>query len=76
MTSLGKVILETDRLLLRRQMLTDLDDLWAIYQDPEVVRHIPDRSITREETQQEILWHMNGHPRHLELGLWATIYKP
>lgn len=76
MTAAPVIILETDRLLLRREMLSDLDDLWAIYQDPDVVRHIPDRSTTREETREEILWHMNGHPRHPELGLWATIHKP
>lgn len=76
MTTTPTVILETERLILRRQMLSDLDELWAIYQDPDVVRHIPDRSTTREETEEEIRWHMNGHPRHPELGLWATIHKP
>ncbi|HNO31207.1 MAG TPA: GNAT family N-acetyltransferase, partial [Anaerolineales bacterium] len=28
-----------------------------------------------EEAKEELEWHMNGHPRHPELGLWATIHK-
>ncbi len=70
------IILETERLILRRQLPTDLDDLWAIYCDPEVVRFIPDASRTREETQRELAWHEHGHPRYPELGLWAAIHKP
>lgn len=69
------VILETERLILRRQLPTDVDDLWAIYCDPAVVRHIPDAARTREETQRELAWHEHGHPRHPELGLWAAIHK-
>jgi len=69
------VILETPRLLLRRQLLTDLDDLWALYCDPEITRYIPDAPKTREEAREELEWHMHGHPRHPELGLWATIHK-
>lgn len=70
------IILETDRLILRRQLPTDLDDLWAIYSDPAVVRFIPDASRTREETGRELAWFEHGHPRRPELGLWAAIHKP
>jgi len=68
-------ILETDRLILRRQTPDDLDALWALYTDPDVVRFIPDAPRNREEAREELEWHMNGHPRRPELGLWATIYK-
>lgn len=68
-------ILETNRLLLRHQVIADLDDLWALYCDPEITRYIPDAPRSREEAQQELEWHMNGHPRFPELGLWATIHK-
>lgn len=70
-----KLILETPRLILRRQMLSDLDDLWALYCDPEITKHIPDAPRTREEAREELEWHMNGHPRNPELGLWASIHK-
>jgi ribosomal-protein-alanine N-acetyltransferase len=69
------IILETPRLVLRHQVIEDLDDLWALYCDPGITRYIPDAPRTREEAQQELEWHMNGHPRFPELGLWATIHK-
>ena len=68
-------ILETPRLILRHQVLSDLDDLWALYQNPNITKYIPDAPRSREEAQEELEWHMNGHPRHPELGLWATIHK-
>ena len=75
MTGPYTVILETERLLLRRQVIEDLDDLWALYCDPEITKYIPDAPRTYAEAREELEWHMNGHPRHPELGLWATIHK-
>ena len=70
-----KIIVETPRLLLRRQVPSDLDDLWALYCDPEITKYIPDAPRNREDARQELEWHMNGHPRNPDLGLWATIHK-
>ena len=69
------IILETDRLLLRHLVLDDLDELCALYRDPEIRKYFPEGVLTREETQEELEWHMNGHPRYPELGLWATVHK-
>ena len=68
-------ILETDRLLLRRLILDDLDNLFALYSDPEIRRYFPDGTLTYEATKEELEWFLNGHPKHPELGLWATIHK-
>lgn len=74
-------ILETSRLVLRRLVLDDLDALYTLYRDPEVRRYFPvegasaDRTLSYEETRDELEWFLNGHPRHPELGLWATILK-
>jgi len=68
-------ILETERLLLRHLVLEDLDDLFRLYQDPEIRRHYPDGVKTYDETKEELEWFLNGHPEHPELGLWATIHK-
>lgn len=68
-------ILETSRLILRHQVPDDLDDLFALYCDPDVRKYIPDAPRNFEETQAELEWHMNGHPKYPELGLWATIHK-
>ena len=69
------IILETPRLILRHQISSDLDDLWELYCDPEITKYIPDAPRTREEARDELEWHMNGHPRNPQLGLWATIHK-
>ena len=68
-------ILETNRLILRRLVLNDLDSLFALYCDPDVRKYIPDAPRNYEETRRELLWHMHGHPKRPELGLWATIHK-
>jgi ribosomal-protein-alanine N-acetyltransferase len=68
-------ILDTRRLQLRHFVLADLDQLFAFYSDPEVVKYIPDAPRTHEEAKEELEWFMNGHPRFPELGLWATISK-
>ncbi len=69
------VILETPRVLLRRQVVEDLDALWALYCDPKVTKYIPDAPKTRDEAREELEWFLNGHPRHPELGLWANVLK-
>jgi RimJ/RimL family protein N-acetyltransferase len=69
------VILETPRLLLRHQVIEDLAALWALYCDPEITKYIPDAPRSYQEAREELEWHMHGHPRHHELGLWATIHK-
>jgi RimJ/RimL family protein N-acetyltransferase len=68
-------ILETDRLILRRLAPGDLDDLYALYRDPETRRYFPEGTLTYEETKDELEWFLNGHPEHPELGLWATIHR-
>lgn len=69
------IILETNRLLLRHFVMSDLDDLFTFYSDPDVVKYIPDAPRTHEETKEELEWFRNGHPKFPELGLWATIEK-
>src|SRR5512140_580531 len=69
------LILETPRIMLRQQVIEDLDDLWALYCDPEVTKYIPDAPRTREQAREELEWFLQGHPCHPELGLWATILK-
>ncbi len=70
------IILETERLLLRRLVPADLDELYALYRDPEIRRYFPEGTLTIEETRAELEWFLDGHPKHPELGLWATIFKP
>jgi len=68
-------ILETNRLILRQQVIEDLDALWALYCNPQITKYIPAAPHSYEEAREELEWHMNGHPKYPELGLWATIHK-
>ena len=75
MKSPYKTILETNRLILRHLIMDDLNMLFALYRDPEIRQYFPEGVLNFEETKQELEWHMNGHPKYPELGLWATIHK-
>lgn len=75
MTTTQPFRLETERLVLRHQRLEDLDALWALYCNPNITRYIPDAPRSRAEAQEELEWHMHGHRRRPELGLWATVHK-
>jgi ribosomal-protein-alanine N-acetyltransferase len=69
------IILETERLVFRHMLPGDLDDLFALYSDPDVRRYFPEGTLTYEETKEELEWFLNGHPDDPRLGLWATIHK-
>ena len=69
------IILETNRLLLRRLEKSDLDALFALYSDEETRQYFPEKTLNVEETSQELEWFLSGHPQHPELGLWATTLK-
>lgn len=68
-------VLETERLLLRHLQPDDLPALFALYSDAEVRQYFPEGTRTLKETKDELEWFLNGHPRHPELGLWATVEK-
>lgn len=55
--------------------MDNLEELFSLYSDPEIRKYYPEGVLTYEETREELEWFLNGHPRHPELGLWATIYK-
>jgi RimJ/RimL family protein N-acetyltransferase len=69
------MILETERLVLRRLVLEDLDALFELYRDQEIRQYFPDGVLSYAQTKEELEWFLNGHPRFPELGLWATVNK-
>jgi RimJ/RimL family protein N-acetyltransferase len=66
--------LQTQRLILRPFEETDLDELWALYSDPEVVRYLSSGLLGREETAVR-LRRMMGHWQAQGYGIWAVIRK-
>lgn len=69
------VVLQTERLILRRLETGDLDALHRLYGDPQIRAYFPDGTRTRAETQEELEWFLQGHPDRPELGLWATVER-
>src|SRR3954447_670009 len=67
------VVLETERLLLRRLRDSDLDALAAIYADPAVTRFLGGTR-TREDTRARLGW-MIAATEEQGFGLWATTLR-
>lgn len=68
-------IFETERLLFRHLEPGDLDDLYALYRDPEVRRFFPEGTYTREQTQLRLESYLQGYRENPTLGFWATILR-
>ena len=71
------VFLETARLLLRRFTTDDVDNLFELDSDPEVMLHITGgRTTTREEIENEVLPAFLGYyERFAGYGFWAVVEK-
>lgn len=69
------LVLQTERLDVRRLEPSDLEGLYALYRDPEIRRFFPDGTRTLAETREELEWHQHGHPRNPQLGLWTTVER-
>jgi RimJ/RimL family protein N-acetyltransferase len=73
----NRVLLETDRLVLRRFTESDLDLLVELDSDPEVMRFITGgRATPRGEVESEVLpAFLNYYERFDGYGFWAAIEK-
>lgn len=65
--------IETARLRLRQFTLDDLDDLFRLYRDPEVMKYISGRARTRDETEAS-LFRIIKQWEH-GFGMWAVVHK-
>ncbi len=70
---MSKVILETDRLLLREIVCHDADDLLEIWADPEAMRLFP-KTLDRYEMNAWIERNLKRYEQYGH-GLWAVILK-
>jgi len=68
-------VLETERLMLRRLTMDDLDDLFALYHSPDVRKYYSEGIPSYAETKQELEWMVNTFYAKYGFGMWATIYK-
>jgi len=71
-----KVILETDRLLLREYVEEDAEALFKLNSDPEVLRFLPDeRLLNVEQARQILIDHPIADYRKYGFGRGACILK-
>jgi len=64
--------IETARLQLRHFTLEDLDNLFRLYSDVEVMRYLSLR--TREQTQESLHKHIQQWQQY-NFGMWAVMHK-
>jgi len=69
-----KIILETDRLLFRQHVASDMDAYCAMEMDADVRRYIGGSPRTREEAEKRFRGALE--PVTGRLAMWATVYKP
>lgn len=55
--------------------MDDLDDLALLCRDPDVRRYFPEKTLSYEETREELEWIIDVYYGRFGFGLWATIYK-
>src|SRR5437879_12360805 len=71
-----KVILETDRLLLREYVEDDAEAFFKLNSDPEVLRFVPDKALLNvEEARQILIDHPIADYRKYGFGRGACILK-
>lgn len=66
-------VLETERLILRRMELSDVDNLLGIFSDPVAMRYYPGTK-DHQETIGWIEWTLESYERH-GIGLWVAVLK-
>ena len=70
-----KVILETERLLLREILPTDLDGMFELDSDPEVHRYLGNRPATNKKQLEEVIAFIRQQYADNGVGRWAIVGK-
>jgi [ribosomal protein S5]-alanine N-acetyltransferase len=68
----GKV-LETERMVLRRMEMSDVDNLTGIFSDPVAMRYYP-ATKSRREVEEWVRWTLGSYRDH-SFGLWIAVLK-
>jgi RimJ/RimL family protein N-acetyltransferase len=66
-------VLETERMVLRRMKMADVDNLMGIFSDPEAMRYYP-ATKSREEAEAWVRWTLGSYRDH-GFGQWVAILK-
>lgn len=74
MIECGKIIIETERLMIREMVPSDLDALCRILCDEEVMRAAYESAFSIEEAQGWLNRHLKRYSEY-GFGLWAVVLK-
>ena len=69
------IIKETDRLIIREQILSDIDALYEIYDDDETRKYVEDLYEDRKAEERYLRDYIDNQYRFHEYGLWALTLK-
>jgi [ribosomal protein S5]-alanine N-acetyltransferase len=70
---MGHKVLETERMVLRRMELSDVDNLMGIFSDPVAMRYYPSTK-SRREAEEWVRWTLSSYRDH-GFGLWVALLK-
>lgn len=70
-----KVITETERLIIREILPTDIDDMFELHSDPEVHIYLGNKTITSKEQLIESIESIRQQYIDFGVGRWAIINK-
>jgi ribosomal-protein-alanine N-acetyltransferase len=66
------VVLETERLSLRRPVPADIDAILAIHQDPRAIAHNPSDALATREEAEELFARWDAHWTRHGFGYWVV----
>lgn len=68
-------VIETERCLLREMTLEDLDEVYRLYEEPEITRYMEDLYENREIEEEYTKAYINNMYRFYGYGMWLVIEK-
>lgn len=68
-------IAETDRLVIREQMLSDIPALYEVYADEDATRYMEDLYEDPQDEEKYLADYINNQYRFYEYGIWAVVLK-
>lgn len=68
-------VIETDRCFLREMTMEDLDDLYRLYQEPEITKYMEGLYEDREKEEEYTKAYINNMYRFYGYGMWLVIEK-
>ncbi len=71
----GSVYAETDRLVLREMLLSDVDGMYALDSDPEVHKYLGNKPVQSKKESQEMILSIRQQYIDNGIGRWTMIEK-